>query len=59
MRWRWSSPRTRCIESHEAPDELIGEVVRLRPLFEQTLALFDRELNPVRQRVAGFGRKAG
>lgn len=49
----------RCIETHDGPDELIGHVVQLRPLFEQTMALFDRELNPLRQRTGGFGRKAG
>src|SRR5581483_10188971 len=26
----------RCIENHQAPDELIETVVKLRPLFEQT-----------------------
>jgi len=52
----------RCVETHDSPDELIAEVVKLRPLFEETLALFERELNPqlVRRPVAaggGFGRK--
>ncbi|RYD48139.1 MAG: Hpt domain-containing protein [Sphingomonadales bacterium] len=47
----------RCIESHDAPDELIGEVVKLRPLFRRTLEVFDRELAPIRTRVVGFGRK--
>jgi histidine phosphotransfer protein HptB len=49
----------RCVESHDAPDELIEEVVKLRPLFEETLALFEREVSPVvaRRPAVGFGRK--
>jgi len=51
----------RCVETHDAPDELIESVVRLRPLFEETLALFDRETAPVvaMRRPVQFGRKAG
>ena len=52
----------RCVELQETPDELIPEVVKLRPLFEETLQLFDREINPLVQRrpaaQAGFGRRA-
>jgi histidine phosphotransfer protein HptB len=47
----------RCVEHHETPDELIEDVVKLRPLFEQTLALFDRETNPLMDRRPAFGRK--
>lgn len=47
----------RCIEHHQEPDELIERVVELRPLFEKTLALFDREINPLADRRQGFGRK--
>lgn len=50
----------RCVESQSAPDELIPEVVKLRPLFERTLELFDRETNPLVQRrpaAGGFGRR--
>lgn len=51
-----------CVESQMSPDELIPEVVKLRPIFEQTLELFDRETNPLMQRrgtaaPAGFGRR--
>lgn len=46
----------RCVETHEAPGELIEDVVRLRPLFDQTLALFDRETNPLAHRRPAFGR---
>lgn len=49
----------RCVEHHQTPEELISEVVKLRPLFEETLRLFDRETNPLvaRPPAAGFGRK--
>jgi len=47
----------RCVEQHERPDELLGDVVRLRPLFEATLALFDRETQVQVDRRPSFGRK--
>ena len=46
-----------CVETHEAPDELIEVVVQLRPLFEETLALLERETNPLVDRRPAFGRK--
>jgi HPt (histidine-containing phosphotransfer) domain-containing protein len=48
-----------CIESHRFPDELVPEVVELRRLFDQTVALFDKATNPLMTRAApgGFGRK--
>ena len=49
------------IETHSFPDELIADVVKLRELWNQTLALFDKETNPLLTRAApagGFGRKA-
>ena len=51
----------RCVEAREMPDELIEKVVELRPLFDATLRLFDREVNPIVERrpgPGGFGRKA-
>lgn len=52
----------RCVELQQTPDELIPEVVKLRPLFNATLELFDRETNPLVQRrpagAGGFGRRA-
>lgn len=42
----------RCVESHDAPDELLEAVVRLRPLLEETFDLFDRETNPLKPRKA-------
>ena len=52
----------RCVELQQTPDELIPEVVKLRPLFDATLEIFDRETNPLVQRrpgqAGGFGRRA-
>lgn len=51
----------RCVEAREAPDELIERVVELRPLFDATLRLFDRETAPAvsrRPAPGGFGRRA-
>ena len=49
-----------CIESHRFPDELVPQVVELRRLFSETVALFDKETNPLLTRSGnggGFGRK--
>jgi HPt (histidine-containing phosphotransfer) domain-containing protein len=50
-----------CIETHRFPDELVPEVVELRRLFNETVALFDKATNPLmtRSTSGGFGRKAG
>ncbi len=48
-----------CIERHDVPTEAIEHVARLRPVFDATLAILDREANPlVTRRPAGFGRRA-
>lgn len=48
----------RCVEFHEEPDDLVAAVVKLRALFEATLALFERETNPlVQRRAGGFGKR--
>jgi histidine phosphotransfer protein HptB len=50
-----------CVELHQSPDELIPEIVKLRPLFEATMEIFERETNPIVTRRAapgGFGRRA-
>jgi HPt (histidine-containing phosphotransfer) domain-containing protein len=48
----------RCVEMHEGPDELIETVVALRPCFTETMALLDRDANPlVARRPATFGRR--
>ena len=51
----------RCVEAHDAPSELIADVVRLRPLFRETMTLLEREASPpAAKRVAtAFGRRAG
>ena len=49
------------IETHSFPNELITDVVKLRKLWSETIALFDKATNPVLTRAApagGFGRKA-
>ncbi|MCP1471219.1 HPt (histidine-containing phosphotransfer) domain-containing protein [Sphingobium sp. OAS761] len=49
----------RCVESREGPDELIETVVALRPCFTETMAMLDREANPlVARRPTTFGRRA-
>lgn len=49
----------RCVEIRQEPDELVPDVVRLRPMFEQTMAQIDREASPLMERRggAGFGRR--
>ncbi|MGN6270417.1 MAG: Hpt domain-containing protein [Sphingomonas sp.] len=48
-----------CVETHDTPDQALEHVVRLRPLFEKTLAALERESNPlVQHRQTGFGRRA-
>jgi len=48
----------RCVETREQPDELIETVVALRPCFTETLALLDRDANPlVARRPVTFGRR--
>lgn len=48
----------RAIEQRTFPDDLIPAVARLRPLYRETLELFDRESNPLVERRPAFG-KAG
>lgn len=50
----------RCVESRDAPDELIADVIGLRPLFRETVALLEREAAATTARRAqiGFGRRA-
>ena len=52
-----------CVETHRFPDELVPQVVELRRLFQETVALFDKATNPLMTRgqqagPGGFGRKA-
>ena len=46
----------KCIEWGHDPDGAIEHVVKLRPLFVQTMDAFDKETNPLVER-RGFGRK--
>ena len=46
----------KCVERRHTPDELITEVIKLRPLFEETLTAFDIEINPLVER-RGVGRR--
>ena len=48
-----------CLEDHDTPEQALEHVVQLRPLFTQTLALLEREANPLMERkpAAGFGRR--
>jgi histidine phosphotransfer protein HptB len=47
------------VESQDTPDEALEHVVKLRPLFEATLTMLERESNPLVERrpAAGFGRR--
>jgi histidine phosphotransfer protein HptB len=49
-----------CVERHEAPTDVLEYVVQLRPLFDATLALLEREASPPMQRraPATFGRRS-
>ena len=50
-----------CVETRDTPDEALELVVRLRPLFDETLVLLEREANPLaaRKPAGGFGRRPG
>ena len=51
-----------CVELQDTPEQALEHIVKLRPLFTQTLELLEREANPIVQRKpmvagGGFGRK--
>ena len=54
-----------CVEMQDTPDEALKPVAALRPLFEATLTLLEREANPIVVRRGpsaggvGFGRRPG
>lgn len=48
-----------CIESRDTPEKALEHVVKLRPLFEATLTLLEREANPLVERRPAFGRRVG
>ncbi|UZK66137.1 Hpt domain-containing protein [Sphingomonas sp. M1-B02] len=49
-----------CVERHETPTDALELVVQLRPLFESTLEMLEREANPLvaRRPAQQFGRRA-
>lgn len=47
-----------CVESHDAPEQALEHVVRLRGTFQATLELLERETNPLVERRPAFGRKS-
>lgn len=47
-----------CVENRDTPDEALQSVVELRPLFDKTLELLERESNPLVARRPVFGRRA-
>lgn len=46
----------RCVELQESPDELLSHVVSLRDVFNESLALLEKECNPLVERRS-FGRR--
>ena len=46
-----------CVERQDTPERALPYVVRLRPLFESTLGLLEREANPLVERKPVFGRR--
>lgn len=49
-----------CVELHDTPEDAMPHIVKLRPLFTQTLELLEREANPLVARKppgGGFGRR--
>ena len=47
-----------CIERQDTPTNVLEHVVALRPLFEETLGLLERESNPLVERRPVFGRRS-
>lgn len=49
-----------CVESRDTPSEALATVAGLRALFNQTMAILQREANPLAvKRPAVFGRRTG
>ncbi|RYD68323.1 MAG: Hpt domain-containing protein [Sphingomonadales bacterium] len=47
-----------CVERQDTPSNALEHVVRLRPLFEATLQMLEREANPLVERRTAFGRRS-
>lgn len=48
-----------CVETRDTPDAALEHVVGLRQLFQETLAMLQREANPLVERRPAFGRRPG
>ncbi len=48
-----------CVENRDTPEQALSDIVKLRPLFDATLAVLERESNPLVERRPVFGRRAG
>lgn len=46
-----------CVERQDTPEGALKYVVELRPMFEATLSLLERESNPLVERRPVFGRR--
>lgn len=46
------------VEDHDKPTDALEYVVKLRPLFENTLDMLEREANPLVARKPVFGRRS-
>jgi len=47
-----------CVERQDTPSHALEHVVKLRPLFESTLQMLEREANPLVERRPAFGRRS-
>lgn len=45
----------RCVERQDEPSDLLVHVAKLRPLWNETHAILERETNPLCERPAKFG----
>ncbi len=48
-----------CVERRDSPDEALAHVIKLKPTFEATLAILERESNPLVERRPQFGLAGG
>ena len=48
----------RALESRLFPDQILPQVAKLRPIYLETMQLFERETNPLVARRPTFGRAA-
>ncbi|MES2754939.1 MAG: Hpt domain-containing protein [Pseudomonadota bacterium] len=48
-----------CVETRDAPDQAMEHVIKLKPMFEATLAILERESNPLVERRPQFGASGG